>query len=73
VRHGESESQHLDPAELALVAAHDWDIQGANQAGLVTAFIARKGQAFSAVMKKPDVSGGSLEEVVQKLLAWPER
>ena len=55
------------------MAAHDWDIQGANQAGLVTGFIARKGQAFSAVMKKPDVSGGSLEEVVQKLLALPER
>ena len=68
-----AETLHVDPAQLALVAAHDWDIQGANHAGLGTAFVARKGQAFSAVMKKPDVSGGSLEEVVQKLLAWPER
>lgn len=68
-----AETLHVDPAQLALVAAHDWDIQGANQADLITGFIARKGQAFSAVMKKPEVSGGSLEEVVQKLLALPER
>ena len=68
-----AETLHVDPAQLALVAAHDWDIQGANHAGLRTAFVARKGQAFSAVMKKPDVTGGSLEEVVQKLLALPER
>lgn len=64
---------NADPADVALVAAHDWDIQGANQAGLITGFVARKGQAFSAVMKKPDVTGGSLEEVVRKLLALPER
>jgi 2-haloacid dehalogenase len=68
-----AETLNVDPAQIALVAAHDWDIHGASQAGLITAFVARKGQAFSAVMKKPGVSGSSLEKVVQKLLALPER
>ena len=58
----------VDPAQLALVAAHDWDIQGAHQAGLLTGFVARQGQKFSAVMKKPDVTGRSLSEVAEHLL-----
>lgn len=62
----------LDPADIALVAAHDWDVHGANNAGLVTGFVARKGQRFSSVMRKPDVSGTSLEEVVRGLLALPD-
>jgi 2-haloacid dehalogenase len=63
----------VDPAELALVAGHDWDIQGANQAGLITGFVARKGKNFSAAMRNPDVAGGSLDDVVRQLLALPER
>lgn len=61
----------VDLAEVALVAAHDWDIQGANQAGLITGFVARKGQRFSSAMQKPNVSGRSLEEVAKRLLALP--
>lgn len=63
----------VDPAELALIAAHDWDIHGANEAGLITGFVAQKGQTFSSTMQKPTVSGSSLEEVAHKLLALPER
>jgi 2-haloacid dehalogenase len=63
---------NVDPAQLALIAAHDWDIHGANRAGLITGFVARKGQTFSAAMQKPDVSGSSLKEVAQKLLTLPE-
>jgi 2-haloacid dehalogenase len=63
---------HVDPADIALVAAHDWDIHGAKRAGLITGFVARKGHTFSAAMQKPNVSGSSLEDVVQKLLALAE-
>jgi 2-haloacid dehalogenase len=58
----------FDPVDIALVAAHDWDIHGANKVGLITGFVARQGQQFSAAMKKPDVIGASLEEVAKKLL-----
>jgi 2-haloacid dehalogenase len=33
----------VDPADAVLVAAHDWDIAGAQAAGLRTAFLARPG------------------------------
>ena len=64
---------NVDPAQLALIAAHDWDIHGANKVGLITGFVARKGQTSSAAMQKPDASGSSLKEVAQKLLTLPER
>jgi 2-haloacid dehalogenase len=59
----------VDATEIALVAAHDWDIHGAGKAGLITGFVARKGQRFSSAMRGPDVSGSSLEELTKDLLA----
>jgi 2-haloacid dehalogenase len=63
----------LDLADIALVSAHDWDVNGASKSGLITGFVARHGRRFSSAMQKPDVSGSSLKEVVQKLLALHER
>ena len=57
------------PAELALIAAHDWDIDGASKAGLTTGYIARKQPRPSPAMAQPHVSGASLPEVVRGLLA----
>ncbi|MDQ6656289.1 MAG: haloacid dehalogenase type II [Verrucomicrobiota bacterium] len=57
------------PDELALIAAHDWDIDGASKAGLTTGYIARKQSHPSPVMAHPHVSGVSLPEVVRGLLA----
>jgi 2-haloacid dehalogenase len=53
----------VDPTEIALITAHDWDIQGAKRAGFVTAFIQRKAN-FSEAMGKPDVRAATLEEFV---------
>jgi 2-haloacid dehalogenase len=61
----------LEPSELALIAAHDWDINGANQVGLITGFVERKAK-FSAAMQKPDVSGSSVPEVAKNLLSLPK-
>src|SRR5712692_1176765 len=55
----------LDLADIALVSAHDWDVNGASKSGLITGFVARHGRRFSSAMQKPDVSGSSLKEVVQ--------
>lgn len=57
--------------ELALVAAHAWDVHGASQAGLVTGWVSRLEQHFPPVMDPPDVTGGTLIEVIQGLLAFP--
>ena len=55
-----------DPARLALVAAHPWDIHGAGRAGLTTAYVAR-GKPFPATMMPPHVTGASLAEVADAL------
>ncbi len=59
----------VKPEELALVAAHDWDIDGANRAGLTTGYIARKQPICSPAMNQADVAAGQfLTELVQGLL-----
>ncbi len=55
--------------ELALIASHDWDINGANKAGLTTGYLARKQPRGSSAMSPPHVTGQSLPEVVRALLA----
>ncbi len=61
----------LAPADLALVAAHDWDIDGASKAGLTTAYIARKQPRGSSAMSPPDVTAHTLPEAARALLALP--
>lgn len=58
------------PAEMAMIAAHDWDTAGAKRAGLVTGGVIR-GAEFSAALPAPDVIARSLPEVVRQLLALP--
>ncbi len=55
-------------ANVALIAAHDWDVHGAWRAGLQTGYIARCRNAPSSVFHAADVSGGDLPSVVEKLL-----
>lgn len=56
------------PHELALVAAHAWDIQGAASAGLTTGWVGRNNERFPAAMHPPTVKGEALTEVVKGLL-----
>jgi 2-haloacid dehalogenase len=57
------------PSQLRMVAAHDWDVQGAMAAGLAGAFVARPGQAWAAVWQPPDVIGADMSEIADQLLA----
>ncbi len=57
----------VDPARLALVAAHGWDIQGARRAGLITGYVARDGKPYPAVMEAPDAQADSLDGVIAEL------
>ena len=64
-----AKSLGVAPGELALIAAHDWDIDGASKAGLTTGYLARRQPVGSSAMSAPDASGRSLPEVARGLLA----
>lgn len=57
------------PGDLALVAAHAWDVHGAKQAGLLGAWVKRQDAEYHAAMTPPDARGDSLTETVEGLLA----
>jgi 2-haloacid dehalogenase len=59
------------PSSLALIAAHAWDTHGAKQAGLLSGAVQRQNQHYLSAMSPPDVQGGTLLEVVDKLLELP--
>lgn len=56
-------------ANVALIAAHDWDVHGARRAGLQTGYIARYCKSPAPVFTSADVSAGDLPSVVEKLLS----
>lgn len=53
----------VTPAQMLLVAVHPWDIHGAAQAGLGTAWINRTGARYPDYFVAPDYTAGSLEEL----------
>jgi 2-haloacid dehalogenase len=59
------------PARLALVAAHSWDVHGAQRAGLTGAWIPRAERVYAEVYEPPHVQGASLVDAVDALLALP--
>ena len=56
-----------DPGQMLLVAVHPWDIHGAAQAGLGTAWINRTGAKYPDYFTAPDYSVASLEELAEAL------
>jgi 2-haloacid dehalogenase len=61
----------VEPARLALVAAHGWDVQGAQRAGLTGAWFPRGERVYPAVYDPPHVSAADLPGAVGALLALP--
>lgn len=56
-----------DASDVWLVAAHWWDILGARQAGLRTAWVSRKEGKLMAPLGDADVKGADLFEVAQAI------
>jgi 2-haloacid dehalogenase len=54
--------------QIRLVAAHDWDVAGALNAGCAAAFIARPGKVLNPLMPVPDIVGNHLTAVVEKII-----
>ncbi len=57
--------------QIALVAAHGWDVHGAACAGLTTGWVERREKRFPQAFEGPNISGGTLVEVARGLLALP--
>jgi 2-haloacid dehalogenase len=59
------------PAHMALVAAHGWDVQGAQHAGLTGAWFPRNERVYPAVYVPAHVTAPDLAGAVEALLALP--
>lgn len=56
------------PADLRLIACHDWDVTGALRAGLAGAYVARDGRQVNAAGDIADITGADLGEVAERII-----
>jgi 2-haloacid dehalogenase len=59
------------PDRMALVAAHGWDVLGAQRAGLTGAWFPRSERTYPAVYEQPHVAADDLGAAADALLALP--
>jgi 2-haloacid dehalogenase len=59
------------PDRMALVAAHGWDVLGAQRAGLTGAWFPRSERTYPAVYEPPHLTAPDLPGIVGALLAMP--
>jgi 2-haloacid dehalogenase len=57
----------LAPADVALVAVHPWDVDGAGRAGTRSGWLNRSGRPFPSSLRPADVEGATLADVVRGL------
>jgi 2-haloacid dehalogenase len=55
------------PERVMLVAAHAWDVAGAQTAGLLGALVSRGGEVARAVFPEPDLVVADLQELAEQL------
>jgi 2-haloacid dehalogenase len=63
---------HVAPGRMALVAAHGWDVHGAQRAGLTGAWFPRTERRYPAAYGPPHVAAADLSGAVEALLALPD-
>jgi 2-haloacid dehalogenase len=63
-----AEAMGVEPARLAHVAVHAWDLHGAHHAGLITGWASRLEGTLPATFTPPDVTEADLVGVVDRLL-----
>jgi 2-haloacid dehalogenase len=57
----------LSTHQMIMVAAHAWDIAGAERAGCRTAFVQRPGKVLNPVGARPDFIGADLLDIAEQL------
>jgi 2-haloacid dehalogenase len=58
----------VEPGQIRVVSAYDWDVTGALRVGCAAAFLSRPGQVMNPFGPQPDVKGTNLAEVSDRLL-----
>lgn len=58
-----------EPASVALIATHPWDLAGAAHCGARTAWVRHGARGWPGVFPKPDVQADTLEDLARRLLA----
>jgi 2-haloacid dehalogenase len=61
-------AMEAEPGEMALVATHPWDVNGAQAAGLIGGFVTR-GRPYPSCFAPPSVAGDTLFDVAGQLAA----
>lgn len=59
----------IPPAAMRLVAAHDWDVAGALNAGCAAAFVARPGAVLGTLRPCPDIVERDIAAVAERIVA----
>lgn len=57
------------PADMWMVACHDWDLAGARAVGMRTAFVSRPRMSYADAYTAPDVTVADFGELADELLA----
>ena len=55
----------VEPARMALVAVHPWDVDGARRAGLAGIWVDRKGSPYPKALLPPSMRVSDLEELAE--------
>jgi 2-haloacid dehalogenase len=55
--------------QIALIAVHPWDVDGAQRAGLVGGWLNRTGQPYPDIFRRPAVSAADLPSLADALIA----
>lgn len=62
-----AEKLKVTTSDMLMITAHGWDIAGASNAGMKTAFVKRDKQLLYPLSPQPDIRCSSLHELVGKL------
>jgi 2-haloacid dehalogenase len=58
----------VEPADMVMVAAHDWDVAGAMAAGCGGVFISRPGQLYSSSLARPTLVASDIAEAAGAII-----
>ncbi len=59
----------VDTSDLVMVAAHDWDVQGAMAAGCDGVFVSRPGQIYSPSLDAPTLTANDIDDAAGKIVS----
>jgi 2-haloacid dehalogenase len=64
-----AEALGIQPSEMLLISAHDWDVSGALHAGCAAAFVGRENQVLNPLSGKPEIIGKDLGDVAEQIVS----